>query len=131
MPGAASNPALAGAALRADLAQLTDACLAQRARASFDLMRSVDLVVLLNPHVTPIAKPSGSFVATHGSPWDYDRRVPILFWRPRMAAANRNDDAETVDIMPTLAAMFGLRIEAKGIDGECLSGIQAITCPAR
>jgi len=105
--------------------------LAQRARASFDLKRSGDLVVLLKPHVTPIAKPSASFVATHGSPWDYDRRVPILFWRPRMAAANRNDAAETVDIMPTLAAMLGLRIEARGIDGKCLSGIQAITCPAR
>ena len=26
-----------------------------------------------------------SYVATHGSPWDYDRRVPILFWRPGMA----------------------------------------------
>ena len=36
VPGAASNPALAGAALRADLAQLTDVCLAQRARAPDD-----------------------------------------------------------------------------------------------
>jgi predicted AlkP superfamily pyrophosphatase or phosphodiesterase len=105
--------------------------LAQRARASFDLQRSGDLVVLLKPHITPIAKPSALFVATHGSPWDYDRRVPILFWRPGTAAANRNDSAETVDIMPTLAAMFGLRIDAASIDGKCLSGIQGIACPAR
>ena len=27
------------------------------------------------------------YVATHGSAWDYDRRVPVLFWRKGMAAA--------------------------------------------
>ncbi len=105
--------------------------LAERARASFHPTRSGDIVMLLKPHITPIAKPSASYVATHGSPWDYDRRVPILFWRPGTTAANRNDDAETVDIMPTLAAMIGLRIDSAGIDGKCLSGIQGIACPSR
>jgi len=33
--------------------------------------------------------------------------------------------------MPTLAAMFGLRIDAAGIDGKCLTGIQGIACPPR
>ena len=45
------------------------------------------------------------YVATHGSPWDYDRRVPMLFWRKGMAAAPSDAAVETVDIMPTLAAM--------------------------
>jgi arylsulfatase A-like enzyme len=71
------------------------------------------------------------FVATHGSPWDYDRRVPILFWRRAMPGVNRNDSIETVDIMPTLAAMLGVRIDPKSVDGECLTGIQGVACPSR
>ena len=104
--------------------------LAQRARTSFDLRRSGDLIVLLKPHITPIVD-TKFYIATHGSPWDYDRRVPILFWRPTMTAADRNEAVETVDIMPTLAAMLGLRIEAASIDGKCLAGIQRIACPPR
>ena len=104
--------------------------LAQRARASFDLKRSGDLIVLLKPHITPIVD-TKAYIATHGSAWDYDRRVPILFWRPGMAAADRSDAIETVDIMPTLAAMLGLSIDPTGIDGKCLAGIQGIACPPR
>jgi predicted AlkP superfamily pyrophosphatase or phosphodiesterase len=104
--------------------------LAERARASFDPERSGDLVVMLKAHITPIVK-TNYYVATHGSPWDYDRRVPILFWRPAMTAADRNESVETVDIMPTLAAMLGLGIDSAAIDGKCLTGIQEIACPLR
>jgi arylsulfatase A-like enzyme len=102
-----------------------------RARASFDPRRSGDLVVLLKQNVTPIAKPGKTYVATHGSPWDYDRRVPIIFWRPAMPASARNEAISTVDIMPTLAAMLGLRVDSSMIDGKCLNGIQGIACPPR
>ena len=102
----------------------------ERARASFDPDRSGDLVVLLRQYITPVPDTT-RYVATHGSPWDYDRRVPILFWRPAMPAANRNDSIETVDIMPTLAAMLGLRIDPASVDGECLTGIDGVACPPR
>jgi arylsulfatase A-like enzyme len=104
--------------------------LAERARASFDSKRSGDLIVLLKPNITPIAD-THFYISTHGSPWDYDRRVPILFWRPGTAAADRNDRVESVDIMPTLAAMIGLRVDSASVDGKCLSGIQGIACPPR
>jgi predicted AlkP superfamily pyrophosphatase or phosphodiesterase len=104
--------------------------LIERARASFDAERSGDFVVLLKRNVTPIAD-TRSYVATHGSPWDYDRRVPIIFWRRGMAAANRQDAVETVDIMPTIAALVGLAVDRNSVDGECLEGISGITCPAR
>ncbi|CAN0539796.1 unnamed protein product, partial [Ectocarpus sp. 8 AP-2014] len=55
--------------------------LLQRARASFHPDRSGDFVVLLKKAITPIATTGRGYVATHGSPWDYDRRVPVLFWR--------------------------------------------------
>ena len=105
--------------------------LAQRARASFDAQRSGDLVVLLKRDVTPIPNPSSGYVATHGSPWDYDRRVPILFWRPGMTRNDRPEAIATTDIMPTLAAMLGLSIDAKTIDGHCLPSAAFGSCPAR
>ena len=103
--------------------------LIERARGSFDPQRSGDFVVLLKEHVTPIGHVTKS-VATHGSPWDYDRRVPILFWRPGFQGRTLETPAETVDIMPTLAGMIGLPIPAGSIDGHCLEGTPAI-CQTR
>ena len=92
--------------------------LLERARASFDADRSGDILVLLKPRVTTIETPSTGYVETHGSPWDYDRRVPILFWRKGMAGFEQPLSVETVDIAPTLAATIGLPV--KGLDGRCL-----------
>ena len=78
--------------------------------------------------MTPIADTSHGFVATHGSPWDYDRRVPILFWRPGFRGAAVTAPADTVDIMPTLAALVGLPIAPGSVDGHCLQGTPAF-CP--
>jgi predicted AlkP superfamily pyrophosphatase or phosphodiesterase len=102
--------------------------LIQRARASFYPGRSGDFVVLLKKDVTPIAVTT-SFVATHGSPWDYDRRVPILFWRPVRVGTTVEAPADTVDIMPTLAAMIGLTVIPGSIDGECLESVPEVDCP--
>ena len=94
--------------------------LLEEARASFDPERSGDILLLLKPRVTPIAQPGGGSVATHGSPWDTDRRVPILFWRKGMRGFEQPLGVETVDIMPTLAALIGLNVPAGQIDGRCL-----------
>jgi predicted AlkP superfamily pyrophosphatase or phosphodiesterase len=80
--------------------------------------------------VTPIAETSRGYVATHGSPWDYDRRVPILFWRPGFRGATVEAPAETVDIMPTLAALIDLPVARGSVDGHCLDGTPAF-CPQR
>ncbi len=94
--------------------------LAQRARASYRPGRSGDLLVMLKPRVTPIAEPNIGYVATHGSPWDYDRRVPMLFWRKGLAPFEQPNGVETVDIAPTLAALIGFRLAAGDVDGRCL-----------
>lgn len=96
--------------------------LLERTRASFDRERSGDFYVLLRPRVSPVEAKSRPYTATHGSPWDYDRRVPILFWRGGMAGFEQPGAVETVDIMPTLAAMIGLKIPAGDVDGRCLFG---------
>jgi predicted AlkP superfamily pyrophosphatase or phosphodiesterase len=101
--------------------------LKQRARASFYAPRSGDLVVLLKKDVTPIPDTT-RYVATHGSPWDYDRRVPMLFWRRDMMPAAPETPVETADILPTLAAWIGLPLAPGSIDGHCLAAVAA--CPA-
>ncbi|MDB5696950.1 MAG: alkaline phosphatase family protein [Sphingomonas bacterium] len=92
--------------------------LAERARASFDPERSGDMLLLFRPRVTPIPTPGPGYVETHGSPWDYDRRVPLIFWRKGMTGFEQPLSVETVDIAPTLAAGVGLPIP--GVDGRCL-----------
>jgi predicted AlkP superfamily pyrophosphatase or phosphodiesterase len=94
--------------------------LLQRAKASFDPQRSGDFVVLLKPRVTPIFDTSRGYVATHGSPWDYDRKVPILFWRKGMRPFEQTLAVETADILPTLASLIGVPIPPGSIDGRCL-----------
>ncbi len=103
----------------------------ERIRASFDAERSGDFVVVLNPRVTPIPEAGVGYVATHGSVWDYDRRVPMLFWRRGMAHFEQPNPVMTVDILPTLAGLIGLPLAGRTIDGRCLDLIagQLSSCP--
>ncbi|QIK79570.1 alkaline phosphatase family protein [Sphingomonas piscis] len=104
--------------------------LIQRARASFDPARSGDITVLLKPNINPVHEPDDS-VATHGSPYDYDRRVPLLFWRKGMKPVLRNDAVETVDLMPTLAGLIRLPLTPGSVDGKCLKTVPGVRCPSR
>ena len=62
----------------------TDLSMAERFHESFDRDRSGDLLVGYAKGAT-LGLPAGpgSNVAGHGSPWDYDRRVPVLVCRDR------------------------------------------------
>jgi len=106
--------------------------LLQRERASFDPARSGDFLVFLKPRITAIP-PRGypGAVATHGSPWDYDRRVPILFWRKGIKGFEQPLSVETIDIAPTLAGVLGFAIKPGEMDGRCLDidGGAGSTCP--
>ena len=103
--------------------------LLERARASYDPDRSGDLLVLLKPRITTIETPAPGYVETHGSPWDYDRRVPLMFWRKGLTPFEQPLSVETVDIVSTLAATIGLPLS--GLDGRCLDldPGAASTCP--
>jgi hypothetical protein len=95
--------------------------LLERARASYYAPRSGDLLVAMKPRVLTIPHPVvGTSVATHGSFWDYDRRVPILFWRKGQGGFEEPFGVETVDILPTLAATIRLPVPKNEIDGRCL-----------
>ena len=82
--------------------------------------RSPEILVALNPQSTLAPAAPGILLAGHGSVWDYDRRVPMLFWWPGAQAESRFLPVETVDIAPTLASALGLAVPAD-VDGRCLT----------
>ena len=135
---AKANPQVAAAFTADELAKTPlpagnpqDWTLKERARASFDPARSGDVVILLDRAIVPIPEPiPGAYIATPGSAWDYDRRVPILFWRRGVPGFEQPQPVETVDIAPTLAAILGLSLPDGTFDGRCLDidGGAANTC---
>ena len=93
--------------------------MAQRFHESYDPERSGDIAVAYQERTTfGMPRGPGDVVAGHGSPWDHDRQVPILFWWPDAASAVRDTPIETVDIAPTLAALAGVRTPE--VDGRCV-----------
>ena len=104
--------------------------LRERLRLSAVADSGADILVAYGPYLTAGSRPGGA-VSSHGSVWDYDRRVPILFWRPGATGQERFWQIRTVDIAPTLANLIG--VEAPDtVDGLCLDlGLfQAPACPA-
>ena len=98
----------------------------ERFHESYDRDRSGDIQVEFRQYSTLyMARGPGDTIAGHGSPWDYDRRVPILFWWPDASADDRKEPIETVDIAPTLAAIA--HVPAPEVDGKCLQSVTG-TC---
>lgn len=60
-------------------------------------------------------------VATHGSPYAYDRHVPMIFMGAGVAAGVSDLPVRTVDVAPTLARLAGLQVPA-GLDGRAVLG---------
>jgi arylsulfatase A-like enzyme len=57
---------------------------------------------------------------THGSPYGYDREVPLVFMGSGVVAGEISGRAATVDVAPTLANHLGLPLP-EGLDGRVLS----------
>lgn len=92
-----------------DPEQLT---LPERLRLSLVPGLGGDLISAFAPHILFIPP---TFPATHGSPHDYDRHVPILVWgagKGRKVAT----PVSTVDLAPSLAAHLGLKVPDE-VDG--------------
>jgi arylsulfatase A-like enzyme len=101
--------------------------LLQRAKASFNALRSGDLIVLLKPYISLYQLPrnkDSDYTSSHGSPWGYDRRVPLVFWWKGIVGFEQPVAVETVDLAPTLAKIIGLDVPAGEFDGRALPVVQ-------
>jgi hypothetical protein len=63
--------------------------------------------------------PRGS---SHGTPYYYDRHVPMIFMGPGIQAARDASRARTIDFAPTFAAILGIPYPAD-LDGKPLSAV--------
>ncbi len=75
--------------------------------------RSGEIVMV--PKSGWIASSAGT---THGTLWDYDQRVPVIFFGHRVRAAHVDAAATPADIAPTLARLAGIALT--GTDGHAL-----------
>ncbi|MEO8193722.1 MAG: alkaline phosphatase family protein [Gemmatimonadales bacterium] len=90
--------------------------IARRWAHQFPANTNVELVATLTP-----GSLWGSFlVASHGSPYDYDSNVPIVFYGPGFTRGKYTDFVRTVDIAPTLAQRLGIKPLEK-LDGVPLA----------
>jgi predicted AlkP superfamily pyrophosphatase or phosphodiesterase len=101
----------------------------ERLRLSAVARSGADIYMAYAPYLTAHNRPGGD-IASHGSVWDYDRRVPILFWTPGGQGQERFWQIRTVDIAPTLASLMGLSAPDT-VDGRCLETglVDGAKCP--
>jgi predicted AlkP superfamily pyrophosphatase or phosphodiesterase len=76
------------------------------AERSFYPGRSGNVIYQLLPYWIPETQPAGT---THGSPWDYDADVPLLWFGGGIVPGTYRDTASIADIAPTLSALLGMR----------------------
>jgi hypothetical protein len=79
-------------------------------RLSYVSGRSGDFILVPKRNWVPLRDGT-----THGSPYEYDQRVPIVFYGAGVRAGRYASTATPADIAPTLAAMAGIRMtQAEG-----------------
>jgi arylsulfatase A-like enzyme len=82
---------------------------------SFDETRSADVVLLHRAWCLP-GLAAGT---THGTPYEYDRRVPLAFYGPGVAPGCDFTPAASIDALPTLIGLLGVDTGAE-FDGRDL-----------
>jgi predicted AlkP superfamily pyrophosphatase or phosphodiesterase len=78
--------------------------------------RSGDLVLVLNENAV-----LSTSAANHGTAYDYDQRIPIIFYGAGIRAGRYDGPASSADIAVTLASRFGLAIP--NADGRAQTAI--------
>ncbi|HSU95940.1 MAG TPA: alkaline phosphatase family protein, partial [Gemmatimonadaceae bacterium] len=83
----------------------------------FDSDSTYALVVTLTPY-SYWGRPGGS--AEHGSPYDYDAHVPMIFYGAAFRPGRYAERVRVVDMAPTLARVVGVR-PTQTIDGRVIT----------
>ena len=91
------------------------------ARASITDDAAGELFVV--PSELSIVDPSnpGGSGTSHGSPWGYDRFVPVLFWGHGISPRRETAEVPVLGVAPTLSALLGITAPA-GARSAPLSG---------
>lgn len=92
--------------------------------------RSGDLLIVPKPYWLMDSTASGktrSYGTGHGTPWNYDQHVPVLFLGYGIQPGEYYGNVTPADIAPTLASLCGITLAPR--DGRVLS--EALKKPSR
>jgi len=76
---------------------------------NFNSKRSGDVFIVFEPNWFINDFDGLTVASTHGSPWEYDTYVPIVFAGAGLAPQIVDRKVHTIDIAPTLSAYFGIK----------------------
>jgi predicted AlkP superfamily pyrophosphatase or phosphodiesterase len=85
--------------------QLRDTPLARKAANSYNPTRSGDVFLIAQPFAVITNNMTGT---SHGTPWNYDAQVPLVFWGHAFNPGTYASSAQPIDLASTLAAALGV-----------------------
>ena len=71
--------------------------------------RSGDLIIVPKPN-WPLGGRAAAEAGSHGAPYDYDQRVPVLLFGAGIKGGRYDRPATPADIAPTLARVAGTKM---------------------
>jgi len=104
--GLTLEPGIHLAATRQMLESWPDRKLFEQIRNNYHPVRSGDIYIVQDPYWFNFGK--GPVVGMHGSPWNYDTHVPVIFAGPGIPATRVQRRVQPADVAPTLAAILGM-----------------------
>ena len=90
----------------ADVERSPDSKLLHQVRNNIHPVRSGDIYIVQDPYWFNFDK--GPVAAMHGSPWNYDTHVPVIFAGAGMASKMVFRRVQPADVAPTLSALLGM-----------------------
>jgi predicted AlkP superfamily pyrophosphatase or phosphodiesterase len=132
LEAARSTPGVAGVFSADELAAAhgtSDDRIEAAVLANFFPSRSGDFAIVLRPYYQTAYSGTTRGGSTHGSPYWYDRRVPIFLMGQGIKRGQYLGDAAPVDIAPTLAFLMGITLPAADgrVLNEALVGTDAVS----
>ena len=79
-------------------------------RHNYHPQRTGDIYVFQQPYWFLFER--GTIAAMHGSPWSYDKHVPLVFAGPGIKPAQVNRLVHPIDVAPTLSALLNISAPA-------------------
>jgi arylsulfatase A-like enzyme len=90
----------------ADVEQSPDSRLLHQIRNNIHPVRSGDIYIVQDPYWFNFDK--GPVAGMHGSPWNYDTHVPVIFAGSNIDAKIIYRRIQPADVAPTLSALLGM-----------------------
>jgi predicted AlkP superfamily pyrophosphatase or phosphodiesterase len=87
-------------------------------QSNWHSLRMPDIMVVLKESLYLTNHKTGT---SHGSPWWYDRYVPLVFWGHGIKAQHLSRRVRTVDVAPTMAELLHI-VAPDSLDGHSLAG---------